>query len=348
VVKSGGFDIAWVGYVDESTEKWLVVVASHGDEGGILKTVDFSWGDDENGQAVSSRAIRTGQVQVVNSICEEMAASTWRSQVLKVGYCSAVSVPFDMEEGARACLTAYKKCRPCCPEFESRLVEQVAAQLGFGINTLRTAHAKERFEEQLRTSLEKTIQVVSETIDQRDPYTAGHQRRVADLCTKIATEMQLSPERIRGLHLAATIHDCGKIAIPGEILTRPGRLSPAEFNLLKEHVLRGYEIVKNIDFPWPIPDIVLQHHERMDGSGYPNGLRGEEILLESRIVAVADVFESMNSHRPYRADLGVDVAMNEILKGKGTLYDSDVTDALVRLIRRKQQNETVAQGPVSR
>jgi HD-GYP domain-containing protein (c-di-GMP phosphodiesterase class II) len=336
LVESGAFDTAWVGYADESAEENLVAVATFGDGVGLLKLVD-SWAGVAYEEAASRKAIRSGQVQVVENISEQAAANAWQLRLLKYGYCSAISVPFEMEGGARACLNAYKKCRPHSAEFEMRLVEQVAAQLGFGITALRTARAKDRFQEQLRTSLEQTIQVISETIDTRDPYTAGHQLRVADICSKIATHMGLSSERARGLRLAATIHDCGKIAMPSELLAKPSRLTPAEYSLLKEHAQRGFDIVKKIKFPWPIAEMILQHQERMDGSGYPRRLRGEQILLESRILAVADVIDSMSNHRPYRPALGLDAAVNEILKGRGTSYDGDVADAALCLFADQLQ-----------
>lgn len=190
-----------------------------------------------------------------------------------------------------------------------------------------------RHEEILGASLEDSIQAIAATVESRDPYTAGHQRRVAALATAIARELGMPEERIRGLHLAATIHDLGKIHIPAEILTKPGRLSPIEFEMMKLHPQAGHDIVKDIKFPWPIAQIIVQHHERMDGSGYPKGLRGEAILPEARIIAVADVAESMMSHRPYRPALGLDAALTEVIRGRGTAFDPAVVDAFVRLIR---------------
>jgi response regulator RpfG family c-di-GMP phosphodiesterase len=186
--------------------------------------------------------------------------------------------------------------------------------------------------EMLRKSMEGIIQAMSSTIEMRDPYTAGHQQRVADLARSVSVEMGLSKERVEGVRMAGLIHDLGKIAVPAEILTKPGRLNDIEFNLIKLHCQAGYDILKDIEFPWPISKIVLQHHERMDGSGYPHGVSGEELLLESRILAVADVVEAMASHRPYRAALGLEAATEEISKKKGVLYDPTVVDACVKII----------------
>lgn len=190
--------------------------------------------------------------------------------------------------------------------------------------------------DQLRQSLEATIHAMAVTVELRDPYTAGHQRRVADLAYAIALEMNLEESRLTGLRMASTIHDLGKISIPSEILTKPTKLTYIEFEIVKTHAQAGYDILKDIDFPWPIARIVHEHHERMDGSGYPNGLKGEDILLESKILTVADVVEAMVSHRPYRTALGVEPALAEIIKNRGILYDEDVVDICLKLFEEKR------------
>ena len=172
-------------------------------------------------------------------------------------------------------------------------------------------------------------------LEARDPYTTGHQTRSADLATAIAGEMGLPPDKIEGLRMAGIIHDIGKLAVPTEILTKPTKLTTIEFSLIMEHCRRGYEMLKDIESPWPLAQVVHQHHERMDGSGYPRNLKGENILLEARILAVADVVEAMASHRPYRASLGIDSALGEIEKNKGILYDNAVADACLKLFREK-------------
>jgi HD-GYP domain-containing protein (c-di-GMP phosphodiesterase class II) len=159
---------------------------------------------------------------------------------------------------------------------------------------------------------------------------------VADLARAIATEMNLTGDQIDGIRMASMIHDVGKISIPSEILTKPTQLTDLEFNLIKTHSQSGYNILKDIDFPWPIARIVLEHHERINGSGYPNGLKGEQILLESRILAIADVVEAISSHRPYRPAHGIEVALDEITKNKGSLYDPALVDACLRLFREKK------------
>jgi HD-GYP domain-containing protein (c-di-GMP phosphodiesterase class II) len=167
----------------------------------------------------------------------------------------------------------------------------------------------------------------------RDPYTSGHQKRVAQLAVAIAGDLGLPKDEIHGIHLAASIHDLGKIRVPAEILSKPGKLTDIEYLLIKAHAQAGYDILKGIEFPWPLANIVLQHHERLDGSGYPQGLKGEKILLGARIIAVADVVEAMASHRPYRAAMGLDLALAEIERGRSTAYDLAVANACLKLFR---------------
>jgi len=189
--------------------------------------------------------------------------------------------------------------------------------------------------ESLRKSFGTIIQVMVSAVEARDPYTSGHQLRVADIARAIATEMGLSQEKIDGIRMAGSIHDIGKLSIPADILSKPTKLSEIEFSLIKEHSRKGYEILKDVESPWPLAQIAYQHHERMDGSGYPRNLKGEEILIEARILSVADVVEAMASHRPYRPGLGIDAALQEISKNRGILYDPEVADACLRLFNEK-------------
>jgi PAS domain S-box-containing protein len=189
--------------------------------------------------------------------------------------------------------------------------------------------------ESLRKAVGTTIHVLVSAVEARDSYTAGHQLRSADLARAIVTEMGLAQEKIDGIRMTGSIHDIGKLSIPAEILSKPSKLTDIEFSLIKEHSRKGSEMLKDVESPWPIAQIVYQHHERMDGSGYPENLKGDEILMDARIIAVADVVEAMASHRPYRAALGIEAALEEIEKNKGILYDNAVVDACLRLFREK-------------
>lgn len=185
----------------------------------------------------------------------------------------------------------------------------------------------------LRKAMSGTIEAMALTVETRDPYTAGHQRRVTDLARAISQKMGGSSEQIDGIRMAGVIHDLGKISVPAEILSKPGKLSDIEFSLIKIHPQVGYDILKNIDFPWPVADIIHQHHERIDGSGYPNHLTKNEIITEAKIIAVADVVEAMASHRPYRASLGIDKAIEEVVQKRGIFYDTDVVNACEEVVR---------------
>lgn len=223
--------------------------------------------------------------------------------------------------------------------YNERLVRKLEKKM---LDLEREVAERKKVEEELKQSHERlqryfdgTVNALASALEMRDPYTAGHQRKVSRLSCAIAEEMGISEEQIRATRIAATIHNVGKIVVPAEILSKPGRLTEHEFNMIKSHPQAGHDIIKEIDFEMPVKEIVLQHHERMDGSGYPNGLKGEEILLEARIIGVADVVEAMASHRPYRAALGIDVALEEISQNKDILYDPEVVDACLSLFTEK-------------
>ncbi len=197
----------------------------------------------------------------------------------------------------------------------------------------------------LRQSMEQAILAMARIVEVRDPYTAGHQERVARLARAIAQTLGLPEDEVSGIYYASLVHDIGKISVPGEILSKPGRLSDAEFALIRMHPEAGYDIVRSVDFPWPVKDIVLQHHERIDGSGYPAGLAGDEISYGATIVAVADVVEAMSSHRPYRPALGLDAALDEIRKNRGRLYDPGVVDACESVVSARGLDALISSTP---
>lgn len=213
---------------------------------------------------------------------------------------------------------------------DGRITGSVVAFLDIS-ERLKARTDLEESDRRLRASLKGTIAAISKAVEARDPYTSGHQLRVAELAAAIAREMGCGETEIEGIRMGASIHDIGKIQLPAEILSKPAKLSPVEYSLVQAHAQVGYDILKDIAFPWPVADIAHQHHERMDGSGYPQGLRGEDICLEARIVAVADVVEAISSHRPYRPELGLTAALDEITTGRDRLYDAQVVDACLEL-----------------
>jgi len=334
-VETGGYLMAWVGFAENDEDKTVHPVAQSGYEEGYLDNVQIRWDDSEFGHGPTGTAIRTGRTVVNQHILTNPVMKPWLEAAHKRGYESSIALPLHDDEQVFGALTIYAVDPEAFTEEEVVLLEEMANDLAFGIVTLRTRKEHEQHAIILRQSLEQSIQTIAATVETRDPYTAGHQQRVAKLASAIAQEMGLPEDQINGLHLAATIHDLGKIHIPAEILAKPGKLSNIEFELIKTHPQEGYNILKGVAFPWPIADTILQHHERMDGSGYPQGLKDGEIILEARILAVADVVEAITSHRPYRPGLGIEAAIEEIERNRGVRYDSDVVDACLRLFREQ-------------
>ncbi|MEN6464186.1 MAG: HD domain-containing phosphohydrolase [Syntrophaceae bacterium] len=213
--------------------------------------------------------------------------------------------------------------------IESSVMKKIAAILRKAEDDLRQSN------DNLRKTLDAVITAMARIVENRDPYTSGHQEKVARLSEAIALELGLPAERVYNIKMAALIHDLGKVCIPAEILSKPGNFSELEYTMVKSHSMLGYDILKDIDFPQPVAEFVLQHHERLDGSGYPNQKKGDEIFLEARIIAVADTVDAMSSHRPYRPSQGMQAALEEIVQKRGRSFDPDVVDACCRLIMQK-------------
>lgn len=218
-------------------------------------------------------------------------------------------------------------------EFIARL-KRVLSERAAKYELKRTLEQSQLNLDKFQRAMEGIVQAISVAVEMRDPYTAGHQQRVADLACAMAQLMGIHQDDIYGLRMASVIHDLGKITVPAGILSKPGRLSKLEYELIKSHVRAGYDILKSIEFPWPIADIILQHHERLDGSGYPQGLKQDQIMQLARILAVADVFETIASHRPYRPALGLQPAIDEIRTNRGKLYDPQVVDVCLALVEK--------------
>ncbi len=233
-------------------------------------------------------------------------------------------------------LLSHKITREPYTNEERRLLQTVSAGVAGSIdNANRYENIKQKHGE-LQKALDGVIHAVSLVVETRDPYTAGHQRRVAELARAIAGEMGFSEWQVMGVYITGLLHDVGKVAVPTEILSKPGKINQYEFSIIKNHSRIGYEILQRIEFPWPVTRAVLQHHERLNGSGYPAGLSGDEIIIEARILGVADVVEAMSSHRPYRPALGLDAALDEIAEGKGILYDAEVVGACLNLLKKNE------------
>ncbi len=333
----GGYPYAWVGYAIDDADRSVEPKACAGVAESRLRQAHISWGDNERGQHVVGRAIRSGEVQVVRDVIDDRGNALWNDDGRRIGTGALCSLPLKIGvERPFGVLVIVAAERDAFDAEELRLLRELAGDLAYGIANLRTGIERSAAAEQLRRGLENTIGAIAATVEMRDPYTAGHQRRVAELAAAIAQQMGLPEQIVDGVRFGARIHDLGKIRVPAEILAKPTRLSEIEMQLINAHARSGYEIVKDIEFPWPVAQMVLQHHERCDGSGYPNGLEGEEIVIEARIIAVADVVEAMSSHRPYRPGLGIEAALNEIEKNRSRAFDAGAADACLRLFRKQR------------
>ncbi len=323
---------AWIGLLDPKSPE-IRVAAHAGYEQGYLASMRVTWDDTERGQGPSGEAIRTQTPVVIEDMDTDPRLAPWREEARMRGYHSNVSLPLVHQKEVIGVLNVYSgKPNAFGPE-EIEFLVQVAGDIAVGVKSLRLEQGLEETLRKVQKTLNDTVLVLGSTVETRDPYTAGHQQRVAKLASAIAQAMGFSPDYIEGMRVLGYLHDLGKIAVPAEILSRPGKISPHEFNLIKVHPQVGYDITKNIEFPWPVAQGILQHHERLDGSGYPNGLADPDIIKEAKILAVADVVEAMASYRPYRPALGIEKALAEIIKNKGVLYDSEAVDACVKLFQ---------------
>lgn len=342
--------IAWVGISQNDTAKTVRVAGISGKAKAYAQGLEVSWDESlSSGQGPTGRAIRNGESTVVQDSEQDASFAPWRKRAKVHGIRSSVAVPIYEGESITGALMVYSGVPNAFTPPELLLFQSLANEIGVGLGALkeRAKLAEERRANELAhikllESLELTIGAMATTMELRDPYTSGHQRRVANISEAIAREMGLDENKVLGLKLAAMIHDMGKVSIPSELLTKPTKLSNLEYSLIQEHANNGYLIFKDIPFIWPIAEIVRQHHERMDGSGYPRGLKGDEILQEARILAVADTIESMSSHRPYRAALGLDKAIETIQILARDELDHKVVEAATNLFERQEMADILS------
>lgn len=334
-VQVGGYRMAWIGYARDDAGKSIDQMAQAGFEQGCPNLSPLTWDEAKYDACPAGQAIISGKPAVVQDMLTGPDANSWRENARSYGYASCIALP--LMDGARAfgVLVLFDDKVNVFDTDEVKVLEEMSGDLAFGILTLRVKAAHLEHEQRLQKNMLQTVEAIASIVEMRDPYTSGHQARVAALAKEIATQMGLPEDQIQAIHLAGLVHDLGKIRIPAEILSKPGRLNEVEYSLIKMHPQAGYDILKGVDFSWPIAQMVLQHHERLDGSGYPQGLKGDGILLGARILIVADVVEAMSSHRPYRPGLGNDAALEEITSARGSRYDPQVVDACVSLFRER-------------
>ena len=322
LIKTGEYNFIWIGLFDTQKNK-INCAAFAGKENGYL----------ENPVVM---ATETDKILIVNDIVADPFFKPWRGKALYRDYRAMAAVPLICNKKIIGNLNVYSGIKNSFKNQETKFLKEVANDIAIGIKSIR-------YEKELESNYINTKRALYETIDsialiseRRDSYTAGHQKRVAVLTRAIAKEMKLDANMTEGIYLISILHDLGKMCIPLSILSKPACLSEAEIMLIHSHSKEGYDILKNIEFPWPIAKTILQHHERMDGSGYPYRLKDKDILLEAKILAVADTIEAMSSHRPYRPAVGLDKALKEIAKNRGILYDSLVVDVCIDLFKNKK------------
>ena len=347
-VGTGGYRLAWIGFAEHDDAKTVRPTAWAGERPEYVATANITWAEGARGQGPTGTAIRTGKAQVAQNVESNPAMRLWLEELLKFGLKSNIALPLRDRSGVFGALVLYAAEPNAFGPEEVSLLTELADDLGFGIRAQRDHAGREAALNSLKEALKSTVQAIATAVEMRDAYTAGHQHRVADLASAIARKIGLPEAQIEGLYLAATIHDVGKINVPSDLLSKPSKLTSLEYQMIQTHAQTGYDIVKGINFPWPIAQMILQHHEKLDGSGYPQRLKGDAMLPEAKILAVADVVEAMMSHRPYRPALGVDAALAEIEKHKGRLFDPAAVDACVTLFRTKEfEFDRVAPAPVS-
>ena len=351
IASQGPYVLAWVGQAEHDEFKTVKVAGVAGSAEGYIKNITVSWSDSEiTGKGPAGSSIRNNKTSVVVDSEIDPGFVAWRERAKAFGIRSVIGcpIPNGSDDTPFGSLLVYSKIPNTFGPSEIQLFESLAKEIGFGLRSIERQHKlddqiheKEITQERLSTALRATIEAMSKTMEWRDPYTAGHQKRVASISMAIGRQLGWDNERIQALYMAAMVHDIGKMAVPSEILTKPSRLTDLEMQMVQGHVEAGYQILKDIPFPWPIADMVYQHHERLDGGGYPNKLKDEQICEEARVLAVADTIEAMATHRPYRPARGLVAAMEEIKAEAGEKLDSKVVDAAFELLAGENELQKI-------
>lgn len=331
-VASGGYPLAWIGMLDDAqdgeasdSDRALRIVAVAGPASEYADNLMVTWDDTSYGAGPGGIAIRERRSVVIDDTATDPRFAPWRQRAMHYGLGSVMSTPIIVGGRMHGVLLVYAAESRAFDAAAVSILEEFAEEIAI-------AHEHLASRARLDDALDGTVRVLAAAVETRDPYTAGHQAKVAELSEAIAVDMGMSPYDVRGLRLAALIHDVGKVAVPLDLLTRPGDLRETELALIREHARIGEELMSTVDLPWPIATIIGQHHERMDGTGYPRGLSGDELLLPSRIIMVADCLEAMGRDRPYRFGKGMESARDYVLSERGRGFDAEVVDSCMRVL----------------
>ena len=344
IAHESAYVLAWVGIAENGPGREVRVAAFAGKAAEFLDGLHITWSDDDpSGQGPAGISIRTNTLQIAQDTEELGSYAPWRERARQFGIRSLVSVPLRIEGCWRGALIVYAARPKAFEASPVEVFERLAVQVMHGVEALERKQLLnsermhlERTHRHLTDALSASVSAMVTAMEMRDPYTAGHESRVAEIAYAMGKQMGWEEPRLQALRMAAMVHDIGKISIPTEVLAKPGRLTTAEYALIKQHPDTGYAILKDIPFTWPIADIVRQHHEKLDGSGYPLGLTADEILPESKVLAVADIVEAMGSNRPYRAAIGLLAVLKEIEGQAGLLLDAEAVKVCADLFRNNK------------
>lgn len=336
--------LTFVTVAERDPGKTLRFAAVSGSASAYLEGLRLSWdATDPDGQGPSGYCARTGSIQIIQDLDTAPNFVRWRKRARRFGVRSAIAIPICIDGAWSGSLTVFSDRAGAFESEPVKVFQHLSDQIVHGIQALRHKQLLdaerrnlERTQKQLLDALSASVAAMVNAMESRDPYTAGHEGRVADISVAIGREMGMDEWRLQGVRFAAMVHDMGKIAVPTELLNKPSKLTPAEFELLKAHPETGYAILKDVPFPWPVALMVRQHHEKLDGSGYPLGLTGDALLLESKIIAVADIVEAMASDRPYRRTLGLEAALEAVESMAGTQLDAEAVRICAALFRQKR------------
>ena len=340
IVKIDNYRFAWIGLVKKNKARNITEiepVANHGSHiftddllNSLLKEINS-----KDKTFLSTIAAEKYEVKRFNK-SESPGAGTKEDLMLKNNFLSSILIPLKHNGSILGLINIFSGHKNSFREQENKILLEIANNLSNDIRGLKLEIQLKDTMKQLQRALYETIDAITLMSEIKDPYTSGHQKRVAIISSTIAAELGLSKDMIDGIYVAGLLHDVGKISVPNDILAKPGKLNEGEFLIIKNHPIVSYNILEHIEFPWPIASIVNQHHERMDGSGYPYGIQGEEMSVGSKILSVADVVEAMTAHRPYRPALGLKKALSEIGDNKGILYDREITEACIKIFKEKK------------
>lgn len=331
IVEIGGHLLAWVSNPSEAANQSSRTIAHFGDEAALQTHAELQQDPEHARNCLTLEAMRKRQTTSLKQVVEN--GEQYFGQLYAKGVRDILALPLLNNGQLYGVLTVFSAMSEAFNAHEVQLMEELSADLAYGIEALRTTAERDHYIGQFSKAMKNTVTAIARTLEMRDPYTAGHQQRVTALSVSIARAMGLGEEVIEGLYFGAMIHDIGKISVPAEILSKPGALTKIEHQLIQCHPETGFGIVQDVEFPWPVAEMIAQHHERLDGSGYPHALKNDQIIIEARIIAVADVVEAMSTHRPYRPARGIAAALEEIEQGKGSRYDPTVVEACIQVVK---------------